>query len=238
MRRTALITAFASIASLALAAAPADATSAPSDSRLVATASCQGGGQATLVSTVDAAGAEHAAFSASGVRFKHWSGQLLPDGDATAPPADGTTVLELVAKHGRFSTGATRTGAGTLDASASFVSGNKRGTCTVATTHDGSRYELVSAVGDLSVQGSSRRGLVQTEIRGKLHHKYRVRFTAKTSAGVKHWKGKVHTLRTGLVPAGMTTSRSRDIGSFTKLSVTFTDRTAKHAAPIHLSLGR
>jgi len=239
MRRTALFAAVASVASLTLAAMPAaEAVSKPSDTRLVGAASCAGGGEGKLVSTVDAAGAEHAVFSASGVPFKRWSGQLLPDGDATAPPADGATMLELVARHGRFSTGAARSDAGTLNASASFVSGNKRGTCMIATSHDGSKYELVSAVGDLSVQGSARRGLFLAEIQGKPHHKYDVVLTAKTSAGVKHWKSKTHTLRTGLVSAGVSTSRSRNVGSFTKLSATFTDRTNKHAVPIHLKLTR
>lgn len=239
MRRTVLIAAVASIASLTFAASPgADAASTASANRLVGTASCQGGGEAALVSILDAAGTERATFSATGVRFKHWSGRLLPDGDATAPPAAGATILELTAKHGRFSTGATRSDAGTLNASASFVSGNKRGTCTVETSHEGDQYELVSAVGNLSVQGSTRRGLIHAEIRGRLHHKYGVVLTAKTSAGVKHWKSKTHTLRTGLASAGVSTSRSRDVGSFTKVSVTFTDRTNKHAAPIHLELKR
>jgi hypothetical protein len=218
-------------ASIALLTPAATAAPAGHPDRLVATASCQGGGRAKLVSTVDAAGGERATLSASGVPFTHWAGQLVG-----AEPTDQSTVLQLVARRGNFGTAVTQKGADSVDAYAWFRSRNESGSCTVATGHDGNRYSATGDVSDLVVKTSAGRGLVHANIVRTPHHLYRFVFTEKTSAGVEHWQMSNRADRLGHVGGG-TTPRHRNIASFTKVRVTITDRT-QHEAPIRLSLAR
>lgn len=239
MRRTVAVTAaLSAAASIALLAPAATAAPAGHPDRLTATASCDGGGQIKVVSSLDAAGVQHVKATVSGVKQQKWAGEVMPGFDMEA--ASDTTIGDItsgvhkyVAKHGGFTGSAELANSHTLNALVLFMSHGLGTTCAASPIQQGMKYGAVGMADGLMVRFGAKPAVAAFTM-AKRHHRYRVAFTVRTKAGVQH-RTVVRTAKHGEVAVVL--HDVKRLPSFTRASVTITDL-AKPKAPVSFTLQR
>lgn len=239
MRRTvALGAALSAAAAIVLVAPAANAAPAGQPDRLTAIASCDGGGQIKVVSSLDSAGVQHVKATVSGVKQKKWTGEVTPGYDAET--ATDTTFGDVfsglhkyVAKHGGFTASAELADSHTTNALVLFMSHGLDTTCTASPIQQGGKYGVIGMADGILVRPGPKPAVAGFTM-AERHHRYRVAFTVRTKAGVQR-RTVVRTAKHGEVIA--TLHDVKHLPSFTKVSVTITDL-AKPNAPVSFTLQR
>lgn len=226
MRRTAFFAALTAVSSIALVT-PSAADAAATATRLVGTASCVGGGQIRLATSIDEARTAKAVVKVSGATRNRWVGELIAGIDAntdTSMSGVMAATKKYVAKHGTFSATAIHANASSANALGVFMSMGLRSTCTEMVLQAGTQYLVADAQmrNGLAI-GAGRLAAVDASINAERGHRYRATFTVAGRSTAQHFTSDKTAKKRGVID--IVVRHVKRLSRFSKVSVRVADLT-------------